>query len=831
MRFYVNVNGTLAEIGDGKSAYELAVYYGYTGTEQEWLESLHGKDGSTVTLDTSTKHWFLDGVDTGILAEGVTPSIDLNTKHWMLGSVDTGIIAEAKDGITPSINSSSKHWMIGSTDTGIIAEAQDGATPYIDPSTKHWMIDDVDTNIIAEGVDGVDGSTPTIDPSTKHWFIDGQDTGVLAEGTDGVDGRDGTNGKDGKSISSITKDDDNNLIVTFTDGSTQNIGKLSVDIQGDFLTSDGFGNIRYYNGKFQYYNKTSSTWIDIETTTDNKVVVSLIPGSMKKFIAKYNMKLDRNVLLIEEPDDTIVDGQALCFVEKIIIRRKLNSAPESETDGDLVTTIYRRDFGIYAYNGYVDNDVDPSEGEKWYYRAFPVNTVGVVNNSEANNITYTPMPVKLDPCTNLSFDAQDGKILVSWNDPESTKSEDGQTATWESTILVYKEGTIAPTTLTDGIIAVEEKTINQYSESGFELAVDNGKDYSFSLFAITTDGAISEKTSETVSMYVTLNLSTEEESLYGKQIIISYDDKTVTGSFNSSGSAFFKISWIGEISISCSDGSDTVNATLQITNFNVNINKTLSFLTIVTFADGTDEQIAAMMQAHYDNKINIADYWAVGDKRSVNLSAMSATYVGESHRAQTVQFAIADFGKDELSTPINGHTMAAITLTQVNCLMDATSASNSNNGSSDTERGYMNSSNTNAGGWKDCARRKWCNDVYYNALPSVFRSMVKEVNKKTSAGNQSSTINTTKDKAFLLSESEIYGSTTHSKSGEGSQYEYYKTTANRYKLPKYNSSSRTMIYWERSPSGSSSFCGVFNDGNTNWYDASSSFGVAPCLCI
>ena len=60
MRFYVNVNGTLAEIGDGKSAYELAVYYGYTGTEQEWLESLHGKDGSTVTLDTSTKHWFID---------------------------------------------------------------------------------------------------------------------------------------------------------------------------------------------------------------------------------------------------------------------------------------------------------------------------------------------------------------------------------------------------------------------------------------------------------------------------------------------------------------------------------------------------------------------------------------------------------------------------------------------------------------------------------------------------------------------------------------------------------------------------------------------------
>lgn len=256
-------------------------------------------------------------------------------------------------------------------------------------------------------------------------------------------------------------------------------------------------------------------------------------------------------------------------------------------------------------------------------------------------------------------------------------------------------------------------------------------------------------------------------------------------------------------------------------------------LKIVTFADGTDEEIAAMMQAHYDNKINIADYWAVGDKRSVNLSAMSATYVGESHRAQTVEFAIADFGKDELSTPINGHTMAAITLTQVNCLMDATSASNSNNGSNDTERGYMNSSNTNVGGWTDCARRKWCNEVYYNALPSVFKSMVKEVNKKTSAGNQSSTINTTKDKAFLLSESEIYGSTTYSKAGEGSQYEYYKTAANRYKLPKWNSDRVSHIYWDRSPHGSNSslFCLVTNGGSAYWNNASITYGFAPCLCI
>ncbi|MDY2607264.1 MAG: hypothetical protein SOV90_04995, partial [Lachnospiraceae bacterium] len=404
-KFYVNVDGQLEEVGKGNSAYDLAVFNGYIGTEQEWLASLHGADGSTVTLNPTNKHWIIDGIDTGVVAEGIdgidgitphidsdtkhwmiggtdtnivaegvdgntprinasnnweiggvdtgikakgeTPNIDSSTKHWFIGGIDTGVIAEAKDGITPSIDSSSKHWMIGSTDTGIIAEGQDGATPQIDPSTKHWMIGGVDTNIIAEGVDGVDGSTPTIDPSTKHWFIDGQDTGVLAEGTDGADGKDGTNGKDGKSISSITKDDDNNLIVTFTDGSTQNIGKLSVDIQGDFLTSDGFGNLRYYNSHFQYYDDSSSTWIDTSVTPSNVYIMNMTPQEMKKIFAVYDTDLCKYKLKFEEPDDTVIDGQVACIVEKVIIRRKLGSVPTSETDGDLVLEIKRKDFGSY----------------------------------------------------------------------------------------------------------------------------------------------------------------------------------------------------------------------------------------------------------------------------------------------------------------------------------------------------------------------------------------------------------------------------------------------------------------------------------------------------
>ena len=65
-KFYVNVDGQLEEVGKGNSAYDLAVFNGYIGTEQEWLASLHGADGSTVTLNPDNKHWIIDGIDTNV---------------------------------------------------------------------------------------------------------------------------------------------------------------------------------------------------------------------------------------------------------------------------------------------------------------------------------------------------------------------------------------------------------------------------------------------------------------------------------------------------------------------------------------------------------------------------------------------------------------------------------------------------------------------------------------------------------------------------------------------------------------------------------------------
>ena len=56
-----------ADGADGKSAYELAVEEGYTGTEEEWLASLHGADGTDGTDGTDGKSAYEIAVDEGFV--------------------------------------------------------------------------------------------------------------------------------------------------------------------------------------------------------------------------------------------------------------------------------------------------------------------------------------------------------------------------------------------------------------------------------------------------------------------------------------------------------------------------------------------------------------------------------------------------------------------------------------------------------------------------------------------------------------------------------------------------------------------------------------------
>lgn len=145
------------------------------------------------------------------------------------------------------------------------------------------------------------------------------------------------------------------------------------------------------------------------------------------------------------------------------------------------------------------------------------------------------------------------------------------------------------------------------------------------------------------------------------------------------------------------------------------------------------------------------------------------------------------------------------------------------------ETKQMNSSNTNSGGWQNSAMRTTHLPAILNLMPAEVKAAIRDVQKKSSAGNQSSSIQTTNDKLFLLSEIEIFGSTTYSFAGEGKQYDYYKAGNSKVK----NLSGSANAWWERSPnsSTSASFCYVYSDGSADATTASSSTGVAFGFCF
>ena len=235
-------------------------------------------------------------------------------------------------------------------------------------------------------------------------------------------------------------------------------------------------------------------------------------------------------------------------------------------------------------------------------------------------------------------------------------------------------------------------------------------------------------------------------------------------------------------------------------------------LEIVTWADGTDEQIAAMVAAADAGEIDLSDYWSAGDTRTVQLSAMAADGVSESHAAQSVQFVLTDPGHYALA---NGKPCNFVVL-QKDCLK---------------ESGVMNSQGTNSGGWNNCPRRTWCNSVYRNAIPSTLRGIFKQFTTYAANGYSSTPV-ASSDYFALFSEKEILGSTTYANStaeSQNTQLNWYKERSNRVKRRNGSISN----WWERSPrSGySNSFCCVNGSGGAAWFNSTNSSGLAPFGCI
>lgn len=249
---------------------------------------------------------------------------------------------------------------------------------------------------------------------------------------------------------------------------------------------------------------------------------------------------------------------------------------------------------------------------------------------------------------------------------------------------------------------------------------------------------------------------------------------------------------------------------------------------IVTWAGGTDEEIVAMVEAADQGKINLSDYWAVGDIRTVQLSAMSATGVGESHAAQEVDLVLMHAGGYDLNVAVaSGRTECSFVVGQKDSLATA---------------GQMNSSATNSGSWEGSARRVWCNNVYKNALPSTLLPIFKQFKTITAETYNGSANQESVDYFALPAVKEVFGGSASSAGFDSGysnltefnalfQFDYYKTASNRIK--KLGKTGSAIKWWERSPyyESPSGFCIADDAGNANSHIAGFAHGLAPFGCI
>lgn len=198
-------------------------------------------------------------------------------------------------------------------------------------------------------------------------------------------------------------------------------------------------------------------------------------------------------------------------------------------------------------------------------------------------------------------------------------------------------------------------------------------------------------------------------------------------------------------------------------------------------------------------------YWSVGDEKDFVYAPSG----------ETLTIQIYGFNHDTLSS--DGVSKAGITFGMKHLMAT-------------TRR--MNSTNVNAGGWGSCEMRSWVTGTLIGQLPSDLQSVLKTVNKLTSAGSQSATINTTQDKVFLFSEIECFSSRTNSFAGEGSTYPIFTSNASRIKKLS-NGSGVDTIWWMRSPwaSGSYQYCAMNTDGSSNYLSSSVAYGACFGFCV
>lgn len=245
-------------------------------------------------------------------------------------------------------------------------------------------------------------------------------------------------------------------------------------------------------------------------------------------------------------------------------------------------------------------------------------------------------------------------------------------------------------------------------------------------------------------------------------------------------------------------------------------------LKIVSWAEGSDEEIVAMIKAANDGKIDLHDHWNVGDIRTIEMTA--ETNFG--WKAGSYNWRLLDTNFKTLATPIGNQTKSNFLIGLENL--------------EDTRGFRMHSVDTTEVDWSNCELRNNMNTYLLNAFPLVWQEegiIKRVVNQYSKRDYTNGTVN---DLFFIPGEWEGLGRQKWARTTRSSDgwIQWYQTPEHRYKTPTDNFDNDTQgaCYLFRDCSTDSNrFCmRRCSDGDKEAHDlvpSNNLWRLSPHFCI
>lgn len=560
--------------------------------------------------------------------------------------------------------------------------------------------------------------------------------------------------------------------------------------------------VTYYYKFFTY--TTQNVYTDLEENLVEITPVAVAPANVSgmSVAAAGNGKV---TLKWTDPNDTTQDGITTVAWGSSKVVYKKGSRPTSESDGTLVLNSTTKN--AYKSTGLTISGLE--NGTTYYFAVFPYGTDAygnAVNTNASNVISGVPnrLTIANVPSQISSLTYTGSAQTPSWNNYDSSKM------------------TLSVTAQTNaGTYSASFTPKDDYMWSDGTTAA---KSVNWTIGKAAGSLSLSKSN-------ITLNSTTKSTTFTitragdGKITVESNNQSVVTVSLNGT-----------TVTVrSVNDTTGTATITVKVaagTNHTAPSNKTCSVSCEFLPAVGTKlNDISWADIKRISDAGKSSSYFAIGDRKEVILNGTCSKLSFSNQKYYCYIIGIDHNSSREGSNRIHfqfGYT-ALSKGTHIAFI----------SGYNDDSDFYMNSSNTNSGGWNNSFMRKTICAQFKNCLPTDLKSVLKSITKysdNTGGGsNTASYVTATMDDIFLLAEYEVFGSRNYANSAEQNyqaQYQYYKNSNSKVRY-KHNSTGTTAYWWLRSvyADSSYSFCYVNTSGSADYGSAYYSYGFAPAFCV